>query len=166
MWEFGSLLKSTVKACRHLPCSLPGLKLRVQVSRAGAFLRVTMVTDLWRGSRGAVFFRSEVCSRDFMSLISASLNCSSVCKAWTWTHTRVVIVLRHRGCCVCVCVCLLLTFLLSSFSLSLCSWCLWVSSSIWACLWASFSCWAPFRESLSRRISPFFNMISSSTSFN
>lgn len=61
---------------------------------------------------------------------------------------------------------LVLTFLLSSFSLSHCSFCLWLSCWMWFCLCVSFSCWDPFRASLRTRISPFFSKISSSTSFS
>lgn len=65
-----------------------------------------------------------------------------------------------------MCLSQLLTFLLSSFSLSLCSFCLWVSSRSWFCLWSSFSCWTLFRESRSTCISPLFKTIFSSISFS
>lgn len=58
------------------------------------------------------------------------------------------------------------TFLVSSFSRSLWAWAFSCSRTSCACLCWSFSWLASLRESRNTRISPFFIMISSSTSFS
>lgn len=52
------------------------------------------MTDLFLGSGEAVLFLSELWSLIFISLISASLNCSSDCRDWTWTSTTCHVILR------------------------------------------------------------------------